>query len=285
MTYDTIEVSKLTGGCGAEISGVDLKAMSNRQWNEVQQAFVEHGVIFFRDQDLTPEQHIEFAQRWAPIDINRFFPAVAGYPQIAEVRKEPEGKKNIGNLWHTDHSYDQKPAMGSILLAREVPDEGGDTLFANMYLAFETLSEGMKKMLRGLSAVHSSVHVFGPKNDRGAMGFKGTDQVGDAERPRGALRERRLHHAVRGLDRRGQQAAARAALSPCRAARIHLPLPLAQQLDRLLGQSRHLALRGQRLSWRAPADASHHRGRLRSRSGGLIATLPRARPMGSARSG
>jgi taurine dioxygenase len=183
MTYDTIEVSKLTGGCGAEISGVDLKAMSNRQWNEVQQAFVEHGVIFFRDQDLTTEQHIEFAQRWAPIDINRFFPAVAGYPQIAEVRKEPEGKKNIGNLWHTDHSYDQKPAMGSILLAREVPDEGGDTLFANMYLAFETLSEGMKKMLRGLSAVHSSVHVFGPKNDRGAMGFKGTDQVGDVIHP------------------------------------------------------------------------------------------------------
>ena len=181
--YDTIGVSRLTGGCGAEISGVDLKTMSNRQWNEIQQAFIEHGVIFFRDQELTPEQHIEFAQRWAPIDINKFFPAAAGYPQIAEVRKEPEGKKNIGNLWHTDHSYDEKPAMGSILLAREVPDEGGDTLFANMYLAFETLSEGMKKMLRGLRAVHSSVHVFGAKNDRSAQGFKGTDLVGDVVHP------------------------------------------------------------------------------------------------------
>jgi taurine dioxygenase len=183
MAYETIEVSKLTGGCGAEITGIDLKTMSNRQWSEVQQAFVEHGVIFFRDQELTPEQHIEFAQRWAPIDINRFFPAVAGYPQIAEVRKEPEGKKNIGNLWHTDHSYDEKPAMGSILLAREVPEEGGDTLFANMYLAFETLSDGMKKMLRGLRAVHSSVHVFGSKNDRSALGFKGTDLVGDVIHP------------------------------------------------------------------------------------------------------
>jgi taurine dioxygenase len=183
MAYEAIDVSKLTGGCGAEISGVDLKAMSNRQWNEIQQAFTEHGVIFFRDQDLTPEQHIEFAQRWAPIDINKFFPAVAGYPQIAEVRKEPEGKKNIGNLWHTDHSYDEKPAMGSILLAREVPDEGGDTLFANMYLAFETLSDGMKKMLRGLCAVHSSVHVFGPKNDRSAQGFKNAELVGDVVHP------------------------------------------------------------------------------------------------------
>src|SRR5688572_14306509 len=120
MTYETVEVREL-GGCGAEVLGLDLKSMSNRQWDEVQRAFVEHGVIFFRDQDLTPEQHIAFAQRWGQIDINRYFPTVAGYPMIAEVRKEPTQQKNIGERWHTDHTYDQIPAMGSILVARELP--------------------------------------------------------------------------------------------------------------------------------------------------------------------
>ena len=92
MPYETVQVKKLTGGCGAEVLGVDLKAMSNRQWDEVQHAFAEHGVVFFRDQALTPEQHIEFARRWAPIDVNRFFTAVKGYPEIAEVRKEPDAE-------------------------------------------------------------------------------------------------------------------------------------------------------------------------------------------------
>ena len=130
--------------------------LSNSQWGEVQRAFAEHGVIFFRDQALTPEQHLDFARRWAPIDVNRFFTPVAGYPEIAEVRKEPEQTTNIGGGWHTDHSYDQIPAMGSILLARELPEEGGDTLFANMYLAYETLSDGMKRLLDGVVAVNSS---------------------------------------------------------------------------------------------------------------------------------
>ena len=163
MPYETVQVKKLTGGCGAEVLGVDLKAMSNRQWDEVQHAFAEHGVVFFRDQALTPEQHIEFARRWAPIDVNRFFTPVKGYPEIAEVRKEPAQKTNIGGGWHTDHSYDAEPAMGSILLARELPEEGGDTLFANMYRAFETLSPGLQRTLEGMNAVHGSAHVFGAK--------------------------------------------------------------------------------------------------------------------------
>jgi taurine dioxygenase len=186
MAYETVEVRKLTGGCGAEVLGVDLTAMGNRQWGEVQRAFSEHGVIFFRDQMLSPEQHLDFARRWAPIDVNRFFTAVAGYPEIAEVRKEPQQKKNIGGGWHTDHSYDQAPAMGSILLARELPDEGGDTLFANMYRAFEALSDGLKQTLRGLRAVHSSAHVFGAQAryaKTGDLAFKNPDQVGDAIHP------------------------------------------------------------------------------------------------------
>jgi taurine dioxygenase len=172
MAYETVKVHKLTGGCGAEVLDVDLNAMSNRQWHEVQRAFVEHGVVFFRDQKLTPEQHIAFARRWGPIDVNRFFKAAPGYPEIAEVRKEPEQKTNIGGGWHTDHSYDAEPAMGSILLAREVPEEGGDTLFASMYRAFEALSPGLQRTLEGLNAVHGSAHIFGKGgvNDRNPEG-------------------------------------------------------------------------------------------------------------------
>jgi len=184
MAYEAVQVRKLTGGCGAEVLGVDLKALSNRQWDEVQAAFTEHGVIFFRDQTLTPEQHIAFARRWAPIDVNRFFNHVAGYPEIAEVRKEPEQKTNIGGGWHTDHSYDAEPAMGSILLARELPEEGGDTLFANMYRAFETLSPGLQRTLEGMNAVHGSAHIFGKtglnaQNPEGKSRYGNQEKVGD----------------------------------------------------------------------------------------------------------
>jgi len=184
MAYESVEVRKLTGGCGAEVLGVDLNALSNSQWADVQRAYAEFGVIFFRDQTLTPEQHIAFARRWAPIDINRFFTPVDGHPEIAEVRKEPEQKTNIGGGWHTDHSYDKAPAMGSVLLARELPEEGGDTLFANMYRAFETLSPGLQKTLEGLNAVHGSAHIFGAKGyhksqAESAERFKNAHLVGD----------------------------------------------------------------------------------------------------------
>jgi taurine dioxygenase len=167
MQYETLEVRKMTGGCGAEVLGLNLAAeFSNRQWDELRHVFFDHGVIFFRDQKLTPEQHIAFARRWGAIDVNKYFVPVDGYPEIALVAKEKDQKTNIGGGWHTDHSYDAEPAMGSILLAREVPDEGGDTLFSNMYRAYDALSDGLKKTLDGLRAVHSAEHVFGEKSTR-----------------------------------------------------------------------------------------------------------------------
>ena len=167
MPYHSIEVQPVSGALGAEIYGVDIaQGLSGEEFAEIQQAYYEFGVIFFRDQVLTPHQHLEFAQRWGEINVNRFFKAVDGYPMIAEVRKEPEQKENIGGEWHTDHSYDLAPAMGSILYARDVPESGGDTLFANMYLAYESLSKGLKKTLEDLKAVHSSRHVFGTECHR-----------------------------------------------------------------------------------------------------------------------
>ena len=132
-----INIQPVPGNVGVEIQGVDLtKKVPDSMFDEIKEAFIENGLIFFRDQNLTPEDHIRFARQWGKININRFFAKVEGYDQIAEVRKEPDQKGNIGGEWHTDHSYDQVPALGSILLAKEIPSTGGDTLFASMYKAY-----------------------------------------------------------------------------------------------------------------------------------------------------
>jgi taurine dioxygenase len=168
-----ITVTPSSPAVGAEISGVDIAAgVTDTQFAAIRQAYSDYGVIFFRDQNLTPEQHLEWAERWSAINVNRFFQPVDGHPQIAEVRKEPDQQLNIGTNWHTDHSYDQIPAMGSILLAREVPESGGDTLFSSQYQAFDTLSDGMKQVLLTMRAEHTSRIAFGgiaPQND----GIKG----------------------------------------------------------------------------------------------------------------
>ncbi|TWT08622.1 TauD/TfdA family dioxygenase [Reyranella sp. CPCC 100927] len=179
MRNARFDVCPTSGALGAEILGIDLsQPLSPAETEELRQALYEHGVIFFRDQVLTPEQHIAFAGSFAPINVNRFFKAVADYPQIAEVRKEPAQTTNIGGGWHTDHSYDQVPALGSVLLAREVPPRGGDTMFASMSLAYDALSDGLKRTLEGLRAVHSSRHVFGAKS----LYTKGVgDRIGNPE--------------------------------------------------------------------------------------------------------
>ncbi|MDH3632171.1 MAG: TauD/TfdA family dioxygenase [Gammaproteobacteria bacterium] len=173
--FETIEVSPLSPALGGTISGVDIAAgVSDEQFAEIRQAFIDYSVIFFRDQQITPDQHIEFARRWGEINVNRFFQAVESHPIIAEVRKEADQKANIGAEWHTDHSYDEVPAMGSILYAREVPTVGGDTLFASMYAAYDALSDGLKQMLSTMNAEHSSRHVFGEV----AYGDRDLDDLG-----------------------------------------------------------------------------------------------------------
>ena len=160
-----IRVIPVGAALGAEIDGVDIAAgISNAQFTEIWQAFSNHGVLFFRDQDITPDQHIAFAENWGEINVNRFFRPTRENPKIAEVLKEPHQKRNIGAQWHTDHSYDQVPAMCSILYAKEVPPVGGDTIYASTCAAYDALSDGMKKLLCGLRAEHSSRHVFGPSN-------------------------------------------------------------------------------------------------------------------------
>lgn len=162
METNGISIRPSGGGVGAFVDGIDLaRDLSGNVVGELRSALGDHGVLFFRDQRLTPAQHELVAEHFGQINVNRFFTAVDGHPRIAQVLKEPEQERNIGGGWHTDHSYDEVPAMGSILLGREVPERGGDTIFSNMYRAYEALSDGLKKTLEGMRAVHSSRHVFG----------------------------------------------------------------------------------------------------------------------------
>ena len=166
LDLNTLIVRPISGSIGAEIDGVDLTDISDEQFADIRTANDTYGVIFFREQEMSPDQHIAFAKRWGNIVINQFFTALDGYPEIAQVSKEPDQKMNIGNLWHTDHSYDQVPAFGSVLYAKEVPDVGGDTLFASVAAAYEGLSDGLKATLEDMNACHSSRHIFGAEKSR-----------------------------------------------------------------------------------------------------------------------
>ena len=159
-----MEFTPISGACGAEVSGIDLERDLDRERVEALSAGLgEYGVLVFRGQTLSPEGHLAMGEAFGGVNVNRFFKAVDGYPGIAEVRKEPDQRENIGGQWHTDHTYDNEPALGSILAARELPPLGGDTQFSSMYAAYEALSDGLKAMLSGMKAVHSSRHVFGTR--------------------------------------------------------------------------------------------------------------------------
>jgi taurine dioxygenase len=154
-----MRIEPLTGGLGAEIFGADPECPEDM--TAIRAAFASHSVIVLRGQEIDPEGHIRFAEGFGPININRFFKPLEGYPQIATVIKEPDQKQAVGEGWHTDHSYDEEPALGSILRAVEMPSVGGDTIFASMAMAYEALSPAMQTFLEGLYAWHSSRHVFG----------------------------------------------------------------------------------------------------------------------------
>lgn len=163
-----MEIRRIAGALGAELHGVSLKKLSSGEVEAVRRAWLEHLVIFFRDQDLSPEEFMAFARRIGkPIEYP-FVKGIAGFPEIIEVKKLEHEKINFGGVWHSDTAYLEVPPMASMLLAREIPPAGGDTLFANMYLAYESLSAGMKQMLDGLAAVNGSAkaNVTRTREDR-----------------------------------------------------------------------------------------------------------------------
>lgn len=163
MQNSTIDVRPLSAAVGAEIHGVDLRQpMEERTYRDIRNALNEHGVIFFRDQDITPAEHVAFAARFGKPHIDEVSSGghPDGFPEILFIAKEADQTRNIGGNWHSDHSFDEIPPLGAVLVARELPEYGGDTLFASMYAAYDSLSDGLKKTLEGLRAVHRKARAY-----------------------------------------------------------------------------------------------------------------------------
>ena len=181
-----MRIQKIAGALGAELSGIDLAAdLSPALAADIRQALLDHLVIFFREQNLTPQQYLDFARAMGtPIEYP-FVKGLAQFPHIIEVKKLEHETVNFGGIWHSDTTYLEQPPMGSMLLARQVPPYGGDTLFANQYLAYETLSDTMKRLLNGLIGVSSSAKadVSRTREDRIKSDGKGAPIELRAEHP------------------------------------------------------------------------------------------------------
>ncbi|HBK07386.1 MAG TPA: taurine dioxygenase [Acetobacteraceae bacterium] len=157
MANVKLEIKPIAGALGAEIGGIDLsKNLDPDCVGAIRQALLDHLVIFFRDQTLTPAQFAGFARRFGDPVAYPFVKGLDGFPEIIEVAKLEHERVNFGGVWHSDTTYLEQPPMGSLLYARELPPYGGDTLFANQYLAYEALSAGMQRFLDGTTGVSSS---------------------------------------------------------------------------------------------------------------------------------
>jgi taurine dioxygenase len=164
--YRHLRVEPWSGVCGAVISGVDLADdLSDEVVAEIRRAVLDHGVVFARGQSLSPSAQVAFSRRFGPRSPVPFVQPLAEHPEVIAVVREASERQGFtfGSIWHSDFSFLAEPPMGSILHAREVPPVGGDTLWANQYLAFETLSSGLQQTLRGLRGVHSARDAYSPR--------------------------------------------------------------------------------------------------------------------------
>src|ERR1700761_8230608 len=170
MRNSRIDVRPIAGAIGAEIDGVRIgDDLDSETIAEIRKALNEHCVIFFRDQDFDAEQHKAFARRFGDIFIHPNYRGMQADDEIITMLRQPGDKHIVGEDWHADTTMVAAPPMGAILYAIEVPPYGGDTCFANQYLAYETLSDGMKRMLADLRAVHSDRLVAGPQAAKNAV--------------------------------------------------------------------------------------------------------------------
>ena len=230
-------------------------------------------MIFFRDQDLTPAQFMAFAQRFGQPVEYPFIKGLPGFPEITPVVKLEHETVNFGGVWHSDTTYLERPPMGTMLIAREVPPAGGDTLFANQYLAYESLSPRMREVLGRLTAISSSAKADVTRSREDRVKTDGREDARKdytAEHPvvrthpetgRKALYVN-AGHTVRFKNMTEEESAPLLEFlsrAPDQA-RVHLPVQLGRGIDRVLGQPRRAALPGQRLPRPPARHAPHHAG-------------------------
>ena len=152
-----MEIKLVSGALGAEVRGIDLKDSSLENWKKINNLLLEHKALFFRDQDITSEEQINLAKHFGPLERHIYVKGRKDYPEILRIIKAPEEKRQWGETWHTDVSYNPKPTKVIILKSVKIPPVGGDTMFSNMETAYDTLSDEMKEKIKGKKAVHSSL--------------------------------------------------------------------------------------------------------------------------------
>ena len=152
-----MEINLLSGALGAEIKGICLKNTSKENWEKINSLMLEHKVVFFRDQDISSDEQMELAKHFGPLEKHVYVKARKNYPEILRIIKAPDEKHQWGEGWHTDVSYNPKPTKVIILSSHKIPPVGGDTMFSNMELAYETLDNDIKNKIKGKKAVHSSL--------------------------------------------------------------------------------------------------------------------------------
>lgn len=178
MGHRGIRANAGIGPIGAEVSGVDLSGPIDADTVEtLRRAWLEHGVLFFRDQTLSPEAQAAFGACFGELDVYPFVESLDSHPHVIPIIKEPGAKLNFGGGWHTDTSYLECPPMATVLYAVEVPDVGGDTLFADAAAACDDLSEGMRETLEGLTGIYSPKVIHGRDGAYASMAAKA--QPGD----------------------------------------------------------------------------------------------------------
>ena len=150
MRNSAFDVKPIAGALGAEVRGVNLANISDEGFSDVHQALLNHSVIFFRGQKLTPAEQVKFARRFGDIHFHPYVKGLPEQPEVLEIIKREDETKNFGGTWHTDQAFNPKPAKCTILYAKETPRFGGDTMFASGYAAYEALSDGMKRLIATL---------------------------------------------------------------------------------------------------------------------------------------
>src|SRR5215510_3765767 len=185
MTYRHISVSPVAGALGAEISGVDLGSLSDAAFAEIRAALLEHQVVFFRDQELTRDQHKAFGRRFGTLHVHPFLQPLKdeGHPEFV-VLESDASRPFVAEAWHSDVTFQEEPPLGSVLRCVEAPEFGGDTMWASMYAAYEALSSTMQRLLGDLVAIHDTSRTFSRDTYRiDHIGGKRAEQVVSAEHP------------------------------------------------------------------------------------------------------
>ncbi len=198
------EVRPLAATIGAEIYGIDLSSeLLADEVDFVRKALLDHGVVFFRGQTLPPDKHVSLAGHFGEPEVHPIVEGTNEHPEIIRIIKPANEPASFGTEWHSDNSFFKQPSLGTILYAEDVPVAGGDTLYADMYRAYETLSDGLKRMLDGLRAVHSAKVAYDPAGSAGAK-YRGESTL--KYKMSDAVAEENLHPVVRTHPDSGRKA-------------------------------------------------------------------------------